>query len=67
MINASKPVFCLPMAMLLLLLCLALASCHGNEANVNEETLPHITLSELFRVGNESAGDSILFGESRPI
>ncbi len=47
-----------------ILLCLSLAACQrdGGDASPSEENYPQIDLSEVFRIGDEAAGDTVLFG-----
>ncbi len=47
-----------------LLLCLSLAACQrgGGGASPSEESYPQIILSEIFRIGDEAAGDTVVFG-----
>ena len=47
------------------LLCMSLPACQrdGRDARPSEEDYPRVVLSEIFRIGDEEAGDTVLFGD----
>ncbi len=49
---------------IIFLLCLSLAACQrdGGDASTSGESYPQIALSEIFRIGDEAAGDTVVFG-----
>ena len=49
---------------IIFLLCLSLAACQrdGGDASPSNESYPQIALSEIFRIGDEAAGDTVVFG-----
>ena len=49
-------------AVLLMMSCVILSACTSPNSTPNDANVPDISLSELIRVGDEAAGDSILFG-----
>ena len=46
------------------LLCMSLPACQKDDrdARLSEDNYPRVILSEIFRVGDEEAGDTVLFG-----